>query len=120
MNRQKIIFVYNANSSIFSSITDSIHKVVSPDTYKCNLCKLTYGSVKMKKVWKEFVNNTLCEVEFIHKDESQKKYPEVKDFPSVFTVMNGTPLILVNSEEINNASDLPSLISTISNAIKDI
>jgi len=44
----QIIFVYNADSSLFANITDFAHKIVSPKTYSCNLCKLSYGKFSMK------------------------------------------------------------------------
>jgi hypothetical protein len=54
---QQLIFVYNANSDLFSTITDFAHKILSPSTYDCHLCALTYGNFSEKKEWKAFIEN---------------------------------------------------------------
>ncbi len=48
MNKQLLIFVYNANSDLFSTVTDFAHKILSPSTYQCQLCALTYGNFSKK------------------------------------------------------------------------
>ena len=35
--RKSIVFVYNADSGLFNMVTDTAHKMLSPDTYECNL-----------------------------------------------------------------------------------
>ena len=40
----QLIFVYRANSGPTSLALDFIHKIVSPKTYSCNLCNVTYGN----------------------------------------------------------------------------
>ena len=57
LTNQTLIFVYNANSSVFSQITDYVHKITSPQTYQCNLFKLTYDNLGMKKEWKTFIQS---------------------------------------------------------------
>jgi hypothetical protein len=39
----KLLFVYNADSGLFNSIAEAAHKIVSPQTYRCDLCRITYG-----------------------------------------------------------------------------
>lgn len=71
----KLIFVYNANSGAINALLDSAHKIISPQTYDCKLCDLTYGVFKEDEEWlrfRESVNNTT--LEFLHKDEFNKKY----------------------------------------------
>jgi hypothetical protein len=48
----KLIFVYNADSGILNAIKDLIHKNVSPETYPCSLCAVTYDNLGMKREWK--------------------------------------------------------------------
>ena len=38
----KLIFIYNADSGLFNTVTDIAHKIFSPETYSCNLCALTH------------------------------------------------------------------------------
>ena len=111
---KKLIFVYNAESGFFNSVADSFHKTFSPETYSCNLCKLTYGNLNMKKQWKDFVNDLNLEVVFLHKDEFLKKYPKNSEkLPVLFIEENKILRVLVSSEEINFVNDLDGLINII-------
>lgn len=47
----KLIFVYNSDSTFASLIKDTAHKLASPTTYPCNLCRLTYPVALMDKEW---------------------------------------------------------------------
>ena len=51
----ELIFIYNAESGLFNAVSDYLHKVISPDTYACSLCQITYGNLGMKKKWKDFL-----------------------------------------------------------------
>ena len=74
---QQLIFVYNADSGWFNSLTDAVHKMVSPSTYQCSLCALTYGNVSMKKEWREFIESLPFDVLFLYKDEFIKHYKKI-------------------------------------------
>jgi len=102
MNK-KLLFVYNADSSLFKQVGDLIHKTISPKTYKCNLCRITYGNLGMKKQWQEFIQSLTLPVQFFYKDELKQEYPEltVIDLPAVLIVNEGKPRLLINSSEIN-------------------
>ena len=41
---QNLVVVYNAKSGGLNAVLDYVHKMVSPKTYNCNLCKLTYDN----------------------------------------------------------------------------
>lgn len=107
---KKIVFVYNANAGLFSALTDSAHKLLSPKTYSCNLCKLTYGLKNMKQEWADFIKTLPYPLEFLHRDELHKQHPELKDveLPAVFmeeAVLNEW----VPASEINKVESLPAL-----------
>lgn len=71
-----LVFVYNADSGVFSELKDYVHKAVSPSTYDCPLCALTYGSTGgMKKEWNTFLKELDFRVEFLHRDEMAKNIP---------------------------------------------
>ena len=57
MKKQQLIFVYNAHSDLLSTVTDFAHKLLSPATYSCNLCTLTYGNFTVQKEWKSFIKS---------------------------------------------------------------
>lgn len=113
----KLIFVYNADSGFFNALTDAAHKVLSPDTYACNLCAITYGNVSMKKEWKEYIASLAVPAEFLHKDELHKVYPRLTDIdlPAVFSIdTQGAESVVITAAQINAArsiGDLKTLVN---------
>ena len=69
----KILFIYNSKSSIQDRIFDYAHKIISPKTYSCNLCKLTHHNLGEQKSWKKFIENSKHQFIFYHKDEFELK-----------------------------------------------
>jgi hypothetical protein len=67
MKEQKLLFVYDAGSDLFNSVTDMAHKIFSPGTYECHLCALTFGKFSIKREWKLFVESLPMESGFLHK-----------------------------------------------------
>jgi hypothetical protein len=70
----KLILVYNANSGAVSAMLESAHKLLSPNTYDCKLCDLTFGIFSENKHWKAFRETSDIEMVFLHKDEFLKQY----------------------------------------------
>ena len=107
----KLIFVYNADSGFFSKLTDYAHKIISPQTYQCNLCAITYDNYGMKNEWKDFINSLPLRSEFLHKDEFKKQFPEVSDpsLPAVFVNENNKIKELITAKELNNQRTIEDL-----------
>jgi len=61
----KIIFVYNADAGFMSGVMDSLHKAISPETYECALCALTYGLLTMDKTWRAYLQSLPFNAVFI-------------------------------------------------------
>jgi len=116
----ELIFVYNANSSVFSQVTDYVHKLLRPQTYQCNLCKLTYDNLGMKSDWKEFIQNLPYKSEFLHKDEFIDKYPEYinSSFPSIFKRENKGLIELISAKEINKQKSVKELKQLVLQKLK--
>lgn len=113
----KLIFVYNADSGVFNGIKDLIHKNVSPETYPCSLCAITYDNIGMKREWKQFVNGLGRTVEFLHRDELAEKYA-IKDvpLPAVFFQCMGDELELwLDAEKMNSCGSLVDLKQLVMN-----
>ncbi len=110
MNK-KLLFVYNADSALFNQLGDFIHKIISPKTYPCNLCSLTYSGASMRKDWKEFVNLLPLKNEFLHKDEFFKLFPKKQNItlPAVFLQLNNDMIEFISAKEINHAKTLEEL-----------
>jgi hypothetical protein len=115
----KLIFVYNADSDLFSTVTDFAHKIISPKTYACSLCALTFGNFGMKKEWAEFVKTVQPPPDFLHKDEFVKNYGSLVDaeFPAVFTLRSGLPSLLISSSELNACETIAELRDMIARKI---
>jgi len=109
-----LIFVYNADSGLFNTLTDIAHKVLSPKTYSCNLCSITHGLFSEKEEWREFLNKLPISLEFLHRDEYEHQYNEVSSMYPVVLERKGDEInILLPSSDINrcrSVKDLQSLI----------
>lgn len=114
-----LVFVYNADSGLFNLVTDFAHKLLSPNTYSCNLCKITYSQFAMKKQWKSFVESLPYECEFLHRDELYEKYGEKQQvLPALFIKTDQGLKLAISSEEINRCEDIDSLKELVSDKLK--
>ena len=120
--KNRIIFVYNANSGLFNTFADIAHKAISPGTYKCSLCNLTHDLFNEKKEWTDFIEGLNVDCEFLHIDEFRRKYiSDVTDFPAIFTVNSGQASLLMNRKEIDGSrslADLKKLVRAIVGELK--
>ena len=71
---EKLLFVYNADSGLLSGLKDLLHKNISPHTYACRLCAVTYNNFGMLSDWREFWQDLGKPVEFLHRDELAQQY----------------------------------------------
>ncbi len=117
LKNKALIFVYNANSGPENSLIGSIHKVLSPKTYECRLCELTYGILTENRKWKSFRKHSDIEMIFLHKDEYQKqfksKFEKLYSLPVVLYQDNYELGLIISREEINDIENVEELIDTI-------
>lgn len=112
----ELIFVYNADAGLFSLVTDFAHKILDPGTYSCNLCKLTYGNIGMKKAWKIFLETLPQQKVFLHKDQFSARFPEFREvpLPAIFLCCpTGGLQEVATALEINQVSDLDALMALL-------
>ena len=113
--KKSILFVYNADSGLFNTLTDIAHKIFAPETYECNLCAITYGNFAMRAEWKEFLETLEVELEFLHRDEFSGRYPEVTEpLPAIFLKDGDRIDPWIPAGEINacgSVDDLKTLIT---------
>jgi len=114
---KQLVFVYNADSGMFNTLTDIAHKVFSPQTYECNLCAISHSYLSERSEWKEFIQELGVECEFLHRDEFLKKYSSgEKNFPVIFELVNGELNLRLSTEQINackSMDDLKDAINTV-------
>ncbi len=107
----RIILVYNAGNGLFNALNDWAHKVFSPATYDCRLCRFTYGLSGMLLPWKKFIESLPCPATFLHRPEFQKAYPDFEtDFPAILIEREGQLSHLVSADEIAVLENLGELI----------
>ena len=120
MNKDKtLLFVYNADSGIFNTLSDIAHKMFSPDTYECNLCAITHSHFSMRSAWADFLETLDAKLEFLHRDELIKEYGEQKaSLPAIFFVGDDKKLELaVDSDSINKCKTIEDLQAAIHNSL---
>ncbi|UCE95995.1 MAG: hypothetical protein JSV51_09930 [Candidatus Bathyarchaeota archaeon] len=118
-SKTELILVYNADSGFFNIIKDGLHKIVSPSTYQCNLCALTYSTLTMKDEWRAFIDKLEFPARFLHRDEFLKmleSHPhDIKNtkFPSIFLRKNEKIFLFITQDEINKCKTLKDLMNLI-------
>ena len=118
MSKTKLVFVYNADSGLFNTVTDIAHKMLSPKTYECNLCSITHGVFKIRENWVAFLEELDAECEFLHKDEFLKSHTDVSaGFPAIFKMKNNQPVLWLDDKRINELSDVDGLKQAIMDRI---
>lgn len=110
----RLIFVYNADTGILNSLKDWVHKIISPETYPCSLCALTYNNLGMRHSWREFINELGMDVEFLHRDELVTQYG-LKDvpLPAAFIQQNGELRLWIKPEKMDACESLEELKSLV-------
>lgn len=100
-----------------NALIDSVHKIVSPSTYDCNLCAITYGVISEDELWKGFRENSGHEMVFLHSDEFNHTYKSKwlanYDFPVILIEDRGELVVFLSSEEINQLNSAEDLIESI-------
>ena len=112
----KLIFVYNADSGLMNTLMDIGHKAISPETYECSLCGLTFGILKEQKQWKQFRSTSSTDMEFLHRDEFQQQYDRAFEYPVVLKKDNNELEIAISHTELNKIKTLDELIARVEGA----
>ncbi len=120
MSQPTLVFVYNADSGLVNTLLDIGHKIVSPQTYACNLCAITHSTFSMRDDWKHFVAGLGVPVEFLHRDELATRYDlrEVP-LPAILRRTDGTPEQWITREEINHCRSLEDLERLITTKLRE-
>ncbi len=113
----ELIFVYNAKSGLLDKLIDGAHKIVSPSTYECNLCAITFGNFTEDELWKSFREHSDLEMKFLYKDDFLKQYrskwlPKF-DFPIVLTPEGGSLEPFIGTSDLNELTSSEELIEEI-------
>ena len=118
-NKSKLVFIYNAKSGIINSLIDFTHKVISPDTYECNLCAITYGTFAKKDIWEDYIESLPISSIFTYKDKILDKKLDNVILPAVFQKKNDRFIQLISSVELNKLNNLQGLIVLLNSRLKE-
>jgi hypothetical protein len=116
--RPTLVFVYNAESGIFNTLSDVAHKIFSPETYACNLCALTHNTFGMRSEWKEFLSSLDASLEFLHADELRSRYGVTEPaLPAILRKRGASLEELVDAVAINSCRTLDDLKRVITDRL---
>ncbi len=100
---------------------DSAHKLLSPSTYDCKLCDITFGVFSENKRWKSFRETTPIEMIFLHKDEFLKKYNSKwlpnYEFPLILSEEDQELQVFMSSNDFETIATEEELIRAIKERI---
>ena len=115
MSQRRLVIVYNAEAGLAAGVMDSLHKLVSPGTYPCQLCAVTYGLATMKREWRTFLDGLGMELLFHHRPDFRAAFPQAADWPlPLIAVETGGVLRpLVGAAELTQAVDLRALMTMV-------
>ncbi|MFZ5775155.1 MAG: hypothetical protein ACOY3Z_06710 [Thermodesulfobacteriota bacterium] len=115
----ELLFVYNAKAGTLQGLIDTVHKTLSPSTYECNLCAITYGAIAMKPAWRDYLNSLPHEVRFFHKDDFQSAYPSLEvELPLVLLKEGDQVRTVLSAQEVNAQHDVNALIAAMDHALQ--
>jgi len=117
-----LVFVYNADSGVFNTLTDIAHKLFSPETYQCNLCNLTHGYFQAREEWMTFLDDLDADIEFLHRDEYVRLYDSKEgdldvDLPAIFVKDQDELKLWIDKTIINKMSSTDDLMEMIRAAV---
>ena len=105
-----LVFVYNAESGLFNTLSDVAHKMFAPQTYACNLCALTHSTFRMRREWREFLQSLDARLEFLHADELRDRYGLTQlSLPSILRRRGATLEELIDAAAINSCRTMDDL-----------
>jgi hypothetical protein len=109
--RPRLLFVYNADTGLFNTLADAAHKILSPQTYECALCKVTYGWFQERRAWRAFLDTLDADCEFLHRDELHARFPDVGvTLPAVLSLGDGQPTLCIDAQRLRACRDLDALM----------
>jgi hypothetical protein len=116
---KELIFIYNANSDLFSKASDFAHKLLSPHTYNCSLCAITHGNFSVHQEWADFVASFNIPVQFLYKNDFESLYPkEEAIYPMVYLRVSNKLNKLVTATEIGQQKGVGELINLIEKKVE--
>jgi len=117
-NPEKFVIVYNADEGWAAALKDVVHKVMKPETYECSLFITSYGTVSMRREWREYLRNLPYKKYFHRRQGFARTYP-VKDhplvtnldLPAILLERNGRLQVVLGKEKLDRLDNVTDLIA---------
>jgi len=115
----QLVLVYNANAGIAAALFDTLHKYVSPATYQCSLCAVTYGPLAMHARWRDYLRALPYPVQFYHRPDFRAAFPDTAaiELPLIACERNGSIVPLLNAAELRALTRLDDLMAALDQRI---
>lgn len=114
MPSDRLIFVYNADGGLVQGLLDTLHKTLSPSTYSCSLCAITYGALRMDPKWRAWLKTLPMPAVFLHKDEVARDLPGFAEpLPVVLVERGGRRTVMLSAAQLGALADVDALIARL-------
>ena len=115
-----LLIVYNAEEGLFAALGDAVHKAVSPDTYPCSLCAVSYGAVRMRPEWRAHLKALPYEVRFHHRPDFRRAYPGLADLPLPAILLDDGegPRVLLDAAALDGVRGVDGLVAALDEALR--
>lgn len=122
MSGERLVLVYNADAGIVAAMLDSVHKLVSPATYPCSLCAVTYGPLAMRARWRDYLLALQLPVEFRHRPDFRAAYPAAADIdlPLIGLARGGDIEVLLSARDLDDLRDLDALVAALDRRLRNL
>lgn len=116
-----LLIVYNAGEGVAAALLDAVHKAVSPATYPCSLCAVSYGATRMRPAWRAYLRSLPFAVRFHHRPDFRRAYPALAalPLPAILLDSGDGPRLLVDAATLARIIDVPALIASLDAALAE-
>lgn len=111
--KPKLHFVYNVDPNPRALIGDFLHRLISPETYPCKLCDVTYGRFFKKLAWQNYIRQLSIKSVFHTRSAFRKKFPQLKgeSVPLVaYQSSSGNLTVIITKAQLESVKRLDDLI----------
>ena len=111
----RLVLVYNADAGIVAGLFDLAHKLVSPATYPCSLCGVTYGSFGMNRQWRDYLSSLALPTAFFHRPDFHAAFPAFahEPLPLVAHDDDGALTIWLDAAALMSLTTVDALIAAL-------
>lgn len=111
----RLLLVYNADAGIIAGLFDLAHKIVSPATYPCSLCGVTYGPLGMDRRWRAWLQALPFEIAFFHLTDFRESFPAhvATPLPLIARDDDGVVTVILDAAALKAIPTVDGLIAAL-------